>query len=60
MTKGSTVLVLIDTKTLLCKRFSGRTCVLKVQATEPLFAYEVEQIRARPETIGGDPEPELA
>ncbi len=49
----TTTLVLIDTKTLLCKRFIGKHCVLKVQATAPLMAYEVEQIRARPDTILG-------
>lgn len=56
----STVLVLIDTKTLLCKRYSGKTCVLKVQATSPLMAYEVEQIRVRPDSIYNPEEPILA
>ena len=51
MPKKSTILVLIDCKTLICKRFSGKTCVLKVQATDPIHAYEVEMIRARPEQL---------
>ena len=59
----NTVLVLIDTKTLFCKRYVGKTCVLKVRIEEggQLYAHEVEQIRMRPETIGvDDPEPETA
>ena len=60
MTKERTVFVLIDTKTLLCKRFSGKTCVLKVQATAPLLAYEVEMIRSRPEQIGEAPPEDAA
>lgn len=54
------MLVLIDTKTLLCKRYSGRTMILKVQATPPLMAYEVEQIRSRPQEIFNPEEPVLA
>lgn len=50
------VLVLIDTKSWLCKRFSNRTCVLKVQCDGPIKAYEIEQIRMRPETISTPPE----
>lgn len=52
------VLVVINTKTLLCRRFEGNTCTLKVQAFEPLFASEIEQIRNRPETIGRETEEE--
>ncbi len=60
MKEEKTVLVLIDTQSLMCKRYSGRTMVLKVQATSPLLPYEVEMIRSHPENIPSPPEDSAA
>lgn len=49
--KDRPVLVLVDTKTFLCKRYTGKTLHLKVQATQELSAEDVELIRATPEAI---------
>lgn len=49
-------LVLIDTKTLLCKRYVGRECVLKVQVLPPIRIEDVEIIRNTPDIIPEAPE----
>lgn len=53
-----TILILIDCKSLLCKRYSGKTLVLKVQASPPLLLSEVEQIRLDPLSL--EPPTEVA
>lgn len=53
------VLVVIDTKSMLCRRFEGKTCTHNVQALGELLQMDIDQIRNQPETIS-DPEPESA
>lgn len=52
--------VLIDTKTKMYKRYSGRTCVLKVQMAEHIDEYWVEKLRTNPEEVLPPEEPQLA
>lgn len=54
------MLVVIDAKSLIYKRYSGKTCTLKVKAEEPLLKYEVELLRVNPGAILPPEEPELA
>jgi hypothetical protein len=60
MPKEKTVLVVIDAKELMYKRYSGKTCVLKVKAEAPMSASDVELLRVRPHDLLGAPEPESA
>lgn len=60
MSKEKTVLVVIDAKDLMYKRYSGRTCVLKIKAEAPLSAQDIELLRVRPHDLLGSPEPETA
>lgn len=60
MDQNSTMLILIDTESKVYKRFSGRTCVLKVQLEEHISPYWVEMLRTRPEEVVPPEEPQLA
>ena len=52
------ILVSIDTKTLLCRRYEGKAFTLKVQAFAPILQMDIDQIRNRPESISTGPGPE--
>ena len=52
------ILVSIDTKTLICRRYEGKTFTLKVQAFDRLLQMDIDQIRNRPESISTGPGPE--
>lgn len=54
------MLILIDPHTKVYKRYSGRTCVLRIKVEENLDAHWVELLRIRPEEILPPEEPELA
>lgn len=58
--KEKYVLVLIDCKTHMAKRFSGRTAVLKIQSDRPWTAEDVEKLRVKPELLMADIDPEAA
>lgn len=60
MTSSNPMLILIDTASKMYKRYSGRTCVLKVQAVEHLTAEWVEALRTNPESVIPPEEPQLA
>lgn len=56
----NSMFILIDTKTKMYKRYSGRTCVLKVQMAEHIDEYWVEKLRTNPEEVLPPEEPQLA
>lgn len=52
------LLVLVDTKTLMYKRYRGHACVLKCQANQPLTQAEVETFRMFPDSMLPPDEPQ--
>lgn len=51
------LLVVIDVKALVYKRYIGRKLDVKVKAEEPLLAYEIETLRTKPGLILPDDPP---
>lgn len=61
MKESNTMLVVIDAKEGSYKRYSGKTCVLKVTSPAgPLDADQVEKLRTNPKYFDIDTAPEAA
>jgi hypothetical protein len=54
------MLIVIDAKALIYKRYIGRTPGVKVKAEQPLLPYEIEMLRTRPDLILPSEPPQLA
>lgn len=55
-----TMLVCIDTKSLILARYQGRVCTHAFQFQRQPLPEEIDNIRLRAETFGETTEPEVA
>jgi len=55
-----TMLVCIDTKSLILARYHGKVCTRAFQFQRQPLPEEIENIRVRPEGFGETTEPEVA
>lgn len=58
--KENPVLVCLDTKTNIAKRYSGKTCIIKLHNDGQWTVEDIEKLRVKPELLLAETDPEAA